>query len=395
MGVELRPMGVRCNIACKYCYQQPQRDAEGGGAVRYDIERMKAAIAEEGGEFTLFGGEALLVPIEDLEILWAWGYERFGRNSLQTNGSLIRDDHIALFKRYQVSVGISIDGPGDLNDVRWAGSLERTRRHTQQSEEALEKLCRAGLNPAIIITLHRGNVGTVEKRERMGDWVKRLDAMGIRSARLHLMEVESEQIRTNYQLSTEVMVDTLLYFGALESELDHLRFDIFSEIESLLKAEDRNLSCVWNACDPYTTDAVRGVEGLGQRSNCGRTNKEGIEFVKSGLANYSRYVSLYHTPQEVGGCSGCRFFAMCKGQCPGTALQGDWRNRTEHCEVWKTLFEVAEQRAIAEGETPLSRHPILPILERQLVEAWGRGQNPSIQSLLSQWVAQQQPAGVH
>ena len=48
MTVELRPLGVHCNIACQYCYQNPQRDA-GNLGKRYDIETMKRAILEEGG----------------------------------------------------------------------------------------------------------------------------------------------------------------------------------------------------------------------------------------------------------------------------------------------------------------------------------------------------------
>ena len=100
MSVELRPLGVKCNIACQYCYQHPQRDVE--EAIKpYDIEVMKAAILQEGGSFTLFGGEALLVPMEDLEKLWAWGLEQFGRNAVQTNGSLITDAHLELFKKIQ------------------------------------------------------------------------------------------------------------------------------------------------------------------------------------------------------------------------------------------------------------------------------------------------------
>ncbi|MBQ4822098.1 radical SAM protein [Aquimarina sp. MMG016] len=388
MGVELRPLGVKCNIACQYCYQHPQRDVE-ESTKPYDMDKMKEAILQEGGDFTLFGGEALLVPIEDLEELWSWGLEQFGSNSVQTNGSLITDAHIAMFKKYKVNVGLSIDGPGDLNDVRWAGNLERTRKLTQQSEDAIAQLAKEGLKPSIIITLHRGNVGTAEKRKRMGAWIKELDQIGVRAARLHLMEVESESIRAIYHLTEKENTETLLYFHQLESELKQLRFDIFSEIESLLKADDHGLSCVWKACDPYTTSAVRGVEGNGQRSNCGRTNKEGIDFVKSGLPSYARYISLYHTPQEHGGCNGCRFFAMCKGHCPGTSLEGDWRNRTEHCNVWKTLFELTEERMIAEGEVPLSTHGILPFVEQKLIEGWSQGINPSIQSLIAQ-AAQQQ-----
>jgi uncharacterized protein len=65
-------LGVRCNIACHYCYQNPQRDA-GNVATSYSIERMQEAVEQEGGPFTLFGGEPLLVPEDDLEKIWAWG----------------------------------------------------------------------------------------------------------------------------------------------------------------------------------------------------------------------------------------------------------------------------------------------------------------------------------
>src|SRR5215212_9116031 len=127
MSVELRPLGVKCNLRCQYCYQNPQRDAGNVGR-SYDMQRMKTAILEEGGPFTLFGGEPLLLPIGDLEELWSWGLEQFGGNQVQTNGTLITDAHMELFEKYRVRVGISLDGPGELNDARRQGSLEQTRR---------------------------------------------------------------------------------------------------------------------------------------------------------------------------------------------------------------------------------------------------------------------------
>ena len=52
MTVELRPLGVNCNLQCQYCYQHPQRDA-GNVSKRYDMERMKAGILAEGGAVQL------------------------------------------------------------------------------------------------------------------------------------------------------------------------------------------------------------------------------------------------------------------------------------------------------------------------------------------------------
>ena len=380
MSVELRPLGVHCNISCQYCYQNPQRDA-GNFVKQYDLEAMKTAVQREGGPFTLFGGEPLLVDEDDLEALWAWGLEKYGSNGIQTNGSLINDNHIRMFKQYKVRVGISIDGPGELNDVRWAGNLERTRLATAKTETAIARLCQEGVTPGIIVTLHRANA-TPGKLPILHDWLRVMDKINVTSVRLHVLEVEHPLIRHKYALSTQENLDALLSFAQLETELKKLRFDVFHDIRNLLLCKDEHATCVWMACDPYTTTAVRGVEGTGQRSNCGRTNKNGIDFVKADHLGYERYLALYHTPQEYGGCKGCRFFVVCKGECPGTAIDGDWRNRTQDCEVWKELFAHIEADLISQGVTPVSTHPNRIHLESAMLSAWSQGSNPGMQKTL-------------
>jgi uncharacterized protein len=342
---------------------------------------MKAAVEQEGGPFTLFGGEPLLVPLADLEDLFAWGFERWGRNSIQTNGTLLTDAHIELFARYKVSVGVSMDGPGPLNDVRWHGSLEKTREATARTQNAIERLCQAGIAPSVIVTLHRGNA-TEDKLPTLYDWVRTLSELGVRWMRLHLLESETQFVRERFALSDDENIAALVGFLALESKLDRLHFDIFEDMRRMLLGRDQSTTCIWNACDPYTTRAVRGVEGNGQRSNCGRTNKDGVDWVKAELPGYERYLALYHTPQDAGGCSGCRFFLMCKGQCPGTAIDGDWRNRTEHCAVWKHLYALLERELKASGEQPLSLSPWRGSVERGFLERWEEGENPSIEQIV-------------
>jgi uncharacterized protein len=382
VSVELRPLGVRCNIQCRYCYQNPQRDAE-NVTRRYDVKAMQSAVVQEGGPFTLFGGEPLMTREGDLEELFRWGFERFGGSGLQTNGSLITTDHIRMFKQFNVRVGISIDGPGELNDVRWAGSEARTRQATARSQQAIERLCLEGVWPSLIVTLHRMNA-TRDKLPTLYDWVRDLASIGVRSIRLHLLEVESEEVRRQYGLSPGENIDALLGFARLERELRTVQFDVFRDIRRMLAGQDQSTTCVWNACDPYTTRAVRGIEGDGQRTNCGRTNKDGIDFVKAQQPGFERYLALYHTPQEHGGCKGCRFFLFCKGQCPGTAIDSDWRNRTEHCEVWKTLFRHAEDEMIKGGWRPLSIHPLRTSIEAAFLASWTSGQNPSLAGVLRQ-----------
>jgi len=384
MTVELRPLGVKCNIQCRYCYQNPQREA-GNLGHPYDLARLKEAIDRAGGPFALFGGEPLLIPERDLERLWSWGLQRHGSNSVQTNGSLINDEHIRMFRAYKVNVGISIDGPGELNDVRWNGTLEKTRAATLRSEQAVERMCREGLRPSLIVTLHRGNA-SAQRLPVMHRWFRRLEQLGVRSVRLHLLESESEEIRSAYGLTVEENVDALLGLAALQRELPGLEFDLFAEMRRMLLGDDRRTACVWNACDPYTTPAVQGVEGNGERSNCGRTNKDGVDFGKSDATGYERYLALYATPQDAGGCGGCRFFLMCKGQCPGTAIDGDWRNRTEHCGVWKALYAHLEAELVAQGRLPLSLSAERERIEAAALDRWRRGR-AAYMSHLPRWAA--------
>lgn len=379
MSIELRPLGVSCNIQCQYCYQNPQRDA-GNLNHPYDMQKMKDALKKEGGPFALFGGEPLLVPAKDLEELWSWGLMQFGRNGIQTNGTLINDEHIRMFKHYKVQVGISLDGPGELNDVRWHGSLEATRQSTARTERAIERLCRQGIVPSLIITLHRNNA-TRDKLPILYDWIRYLEGIGIRWVRLHLLESESPAIRAKYALTASENIEALLGFAALQKELRWLEFDLFADMRRMLLGRDEHTTCIWNGCDPYTTSAVRGIEGQGQRSNCGRTNKAGIDFVKAQTPGFERYLALYATPQEVGGCKDCRFFLMCKGQCPGTAIDGDWRNRTEHCEVWKAVYTFLEKELQAAGEKPLSLSPERKEIEQAFLNTWSHGRAPSLERL--------------
>ncbi len=387
MSIELRPLGVACNLACTYCYQNPQRDA-GNQRMTYDLEKMKKEAAHIGGPFTLFGGEPLLMRFEDLEHLFAWGLETTGQNAIQTNGVLIEDRHIDLFRRYKVSVGISIDGPGELNDARWHRGLEKTRQSTALVEAVIERLCRDYQAPGLIVTLHSGNA-TADKLPVMADWMRRLRAMGIRNVRLHLLEVDHDSVRNSLALSARENIQALLAFAEVQKSVAGLHLDLFEEMESLLSGQDGNVGCTWRACDPYTTEAVQGIEGNGQSSNCGRTNKDGIGFIKAGTAGYERYLALYRTPQADNGCAGCRFFLMCKGQCPGTSIEGDWRNRTEHCEEWKHLFNLIERRMIVAGKIPLTIQPVRFELERRQIDAWERGENPSISRSLKVLYAEQ------
>lgn len=380
MTVEVRPLGDKCNIKCRYCYQEAIRTA-GNVPSDYDLDAIVATLERLAQPFSLFGGEVTMTPRADLERLMQLGLDRHGSVGMQTNGTRIDEPDINLLKKYCVHLGISMDGPGPLNDARWAGSLAATRRATARTEAVIETLCREGVPPGVIVTLNRLNAGP-GRLEILCEWIRFLDGLGVGSLRLHLLERDDTKAGAGLPLSVEENLIALRRLRDLEPNLKSIRFDMFGEMAAMLQGRDLKTSCVFNACDSYATRAVVGVESDGRLSNCGRTNKDGVAYMRAAREAFERQLSLYSTRWQDGGCQGCRFFLACKGNCPGTAIDGDWRLRSSDCQVWFGLFEDIEAQLEAQCKPVVSLSARRKAIEEMMIEAWSVGDNPNLESLV-------------
>jgi len=397
MSIEVRPVGVTCNLRCSYCYEQPMRDCQ--PVHRYNKEAVLAQLHHVQGQWSLFGGEALLIPLPDLEELLQIGFDRWKSTGIQTNGTLITDKHLDLFAKYKTNVGISLDGPDELNDSRWAGNLEATRKMTDRTFWALDALLERSklpgcghLIPSLIITLHAGNASK-DRWPKMRAWLLEMDQRGIRNLNVHLMELDHEA--GDLYLPHEEIKAVMLDLWDLSTQFSSIKIVNFKEIVDLLRGQSNNAMCTWHSCDPWNTSAVQGLEGDGSPSHCSRTNKDGKDWLPAegdGVASpwqvgtftegkryHERQLSLYVTPQEHGGCQDCRFWLMCQGQCPGSGKasvegrHGDWRLRSSYCQSWKDMFEEGERRLKAVAEVPVSLHVNRKKYEEYMYAQWVGG----------------------
>jgi len=263
--------------------------------------------------------------------------------------------------------------------------------------DALERLLDLKHPVSIITTLTRVNASP-ERLPKLVEWLRHLATRGMRNVNLHLLEVETPEIRAELSLTTQENVRAILAIGALQ-DTTPLAVEPLTDIMHLLLGEDQwnprpdgsfysGTSCTWNGCDPYTTSAVHGVDGQGNRGNCGRTCKEGTFWEKAAQAGYERYISLGHTPMAYDGCQGCRFFYACKGHCPGEGLssQGlsnDWRAKTEHCETLMSLFGTVEAELVRAGKEPMSLSPLRARLETEMFKCWEAGRQAPITQIVA------------
>ena len=114
-----------CNINCQYCYL-PDRARKKRMPVevirRVALEVFSSDLVEEPFVFLWHLGEPLAVPQAYYEEVFAeiarinQDYRRQYVLSFQTNATLLNDRWISLLKRYQVKLGISLDGPDFMHD---------------------------------------------------------------------------------------------------------------------------------------------------------------------------------------------------------------------------------------------------------------------------------------
>lgn len=331
MTIELKVNGTRCNLSCQYCYLDKREQAR-----EPDLEKMIAAAKVLGPRFSLFGGEPLLTPLPVLEKLF-----QAGCTGMQTNGTLITDAHIEMFAKYRISIGLSLDG-------NWAANaLRADRETTERVWDNLERLRRARISVSVISVLHRLNAEgeALDKFKEFGLWLRDL---GIVHVNCHFLQGDCIGALTEDQER-----DAFLELAAWLRDRPELRWQPFDDIARLLMGKSEGTLCLWRGCDPFNTSAVQSIEPDGSLTNCGRLAR-GVNWLKSERTGPQRQAVLAATPQELGGCKGCRFLPLCTGGCPGEAIDGDWRNRTSHCVTTRALFRFYEDALLDQGVVPAS-----------------------------------------
>jgi uncharacterized protein len=175
-----------CNMRCTYCFpehmwqRQGHRGAMTEETYRGVIERALATTDAESLDIHFAGGEPLIVGQSWFEMAFAAAREIAARCdkrvtfSMQSNANWITPELARFLVGNQVTVGVSLDGPPEINEaVR--GNTDRTLAGLEHLSEAM------GRRPGIIVTVTRCNA------LRMGEVVEYLDGLGVALFRANQM----------------------------------------------------------------------------------------------------------------------------------------------------------------------------------------------------------------
>ncbi|WP_330617870.1 radical SAM/SPASM domain-containing protein [Mobilitalea sibirica] len=331
-----------CNMRCKHCYH-----AEEG----FDSEMLNPAYAKKmidiavkeyeeihivfhGGEPTLWGLNNLVNVLEYERSIEATNPNIKFKNIIQTNGVLLNDEWINVFKEYSIVVGISYDGPHN----------DDLRANSEVVYDNMLRMKEMGLSFGVLCVESAKSINNLEATY---EWFNK-EGFSFKVLALFMSGTALEH--QEFEINIDEYVDNLakVYRLWLYDKNCHISMRTF---EDLLKVSDKLYciqyggSCIHNRiclnpngdiypCGrPYTDDFILG-------------NIKDLELISDAFKTpaYKNLVDI--SAERAKQCrEKCDYFGVCKGGCVSSAiLEGsfDKINNTTCVRAKKLLAKITK-----------------------------------------------------
>jgi len=347
--VALIMKGTRlCNLRCTYCRSWAEGPNENMPfeVLARAIQSSCTAPGVDHVEFIWHGGETTLRPISFYRGA-LWLQQRFRRpglaisNQMQTNGTNLSSDWLQFLKSYQFTVGISLDGPPEINDQRRFDV--KGRPTSQRVRQGIESLKNHGIEFDVKMVVDDAVIALGARR--LLDYL-----LEIGVARVALLNVVPEG-----DPERKLPGDYLEFprFVEFLRELFHLWWPVhssqisFRELSDLwlrLKGE-RGSFCVF---DSNCMGSVFTVEPNGKVAACDRYQGDPSytfgNILNMDFSDLRDSVNLdrahVETAAEMDVAGSCRWSKICHGGCPHDRYVRIHRgvSKDENCCGWAPLI---------------------------------------------------------
>jgi uncharacterized protein len=325
----VKPVGAACNLRCSYCYYLKKKNLYPKASTflmsddileKYIIQHIEAS-TEQVIIFSWHGGEPTLAGIDFFRraIKFQKKYKPAGRtiiNGIQTNGTLLNDEWCSFLADENFSVGISIDGPGELhNKHRRISKKEPSLARVLKGYNLLQK---HKVNTEILCVLNSHNV---KYPLIIYDFFKQMEAGFITFLPLVITAMESPSQVTPDSVSAEEFGQFLIkvFDKWVEEDIGKIKIQIFEEAARTAFNQEHTLCIFKPSCG-----GVPVVEHNGDFYSCDHYVDN--EHFLGNIMNKSIVYFLDSPSQKAFGqaksitlpkyCFECPVKEMCNGECP-------------------------------------------------------------------------------
>ncbi|SDZ65906.1 uncharacterized protein SAMN05421736_12656 [Evansella caseinilytica] len=358
IGVMWKTVSEACNLACDYCYYS-RCGGKPGSIDRISdtvLEKfIKEYMAISGGaaQFTWQGGEPLLAGLDffkkvvSLQAKYA-PPNTIISNSLQTNGTLINEEWAKFFNEYRFLIGVSLDGPQEINDVRrvtgsGAGSYHSVMR-------GIDYLRKYGVEFNILTVIHENNVG---KAKELMQFYQEHDFPFVQFIPCMNFQAQETDMAGKYRISPAEYGNFLCdafdeWYNDGEPTTSVRFFDNMLQVYVHREAE----LCIHRKSCPKTLV----LEQNGDAYPCDffindayKIGNVGTDSLKDLLTSpvYREFLKLKPTLND--RCKSCEFIDLCHGGCPRSRNWSFGEKETQvdvdyFCQSYQQIYAYANKR---------------------------------------------------
>jgi uncharacterized protein len=362
----IKPASAVCNLDCSYCFYldrdaDPYKELPARRMTLDTLERLvdsylfysypNSVFAFQGGEPTLAG-----LPFFEKLVEFQQQYGRSGQsvsNALQTNAVVIDETWCDLFRTYQWLLGVSLDGPEEINDLyRFNKAGHGTWKRVMQSIETLQKR-KVEFN--ILCVLSQANVTKPRELYRF------YRSLGVDNVQfIPLAEFAPNGERQPYTITARQYGEFLCeMFDVWWPDRRKMRIRFFDNIAEALAGQKPGACTMHETCDSYCVVEYNGdvypcdffVEGGWKLGNITLDSWPEIAR-RSRRYAFATKKTLAH-PE----CQVCEWQSICHGGCPKFrhGPNGRFEDLDYFCDSYKMIYAKAAGPLRAELKKILGR----------------------------------------
>lgn len=333
---------LNCPSNCKYCWGSEKNSQMMSTEIIDQIIEWLKDFRDDDVHFTFHGGEPLLAGYD----FYKYSLEKLSQLpnvegfSLQSNIWLLTPEMVDLFKKYNIAISTSIDGPEDINDYqRGEGYFKKTMDNYKLAKDN-------GLNVNFVLTV---TDYSKDFSDDLYDFFKDNQMnLKIHAALPSLRGDNADPWALDQEEHGKLLIDWLdkyLY------DLD--KFSIM-DLDHIAKSALRRRGTLCTFADCIGTTLAVGADG--SIYPCYRF--VGMdEYVLGNVANYPSFddlktsdawTKLQEFREYVGeNCKKCRHLKYCEGGCPYNAIvsAGTSKAVDPQCTAYKMIFDEVSKKA--------------------------------------------------
>ena len=334
-----------CNLACSYCYAEcPRVGAKFIDEIKFvDFfdELLNSSLIDTKFQFIWHGGEPTLFPAESAENIMRHISDETAKKgiscefSIQSNGFNFPEKWLFLIEKFDIHVGISIDGPAEIHDLSRKTAAGKGSYSAIKSN--IDYLRSKYIPVSLLSVIDKRHLG---KEELFMEWIKNMDA-SIKLNPLFSLNSPIEGNFGDYFLFLENLFEPLL-----KSNFDKKIAPFESLLETLIwdkrpRVCSNSDSCIKFLCFDFENNISPCGRFFENRnfSICYEKGKvkESVEAIQA------KVVEFRNQHREKSDCRNCRCVNFCNGGC--SAIMYDSSN-SDYCSSFRNFYDFLSTRGL-------------------------------------------------